>query len=98
MIVRNGSARLFPDLFLGVQIRGCYRIFDNFQARMSDQQCADSLTAMPGRTIPKQEDRHSRESVQDKLKMGRTGGCRQILATRDHFTPGAQVERAIKAN
>ena len=69
MIVRNGWARLFPVLLLRVEMGSRHGILDNLQTRMSRQQRSNSLSVVPGGTIPKQEDRHGRKGVQDKLQM-----------------------------
>lgn len=98
VIERNGPARLCPDLRLRVQLRSSHRILDKLQARMSRPQGAKGRAAMPGHTVPKQEDRHRREGVQDKLKMGGASAGRQVLAARDQFRAWAQVERALEPN
>src|SRR5215510_15530671 len=98
MIVGNSSARLLPDLLLRVQFGCGHGKFDNLQARMSRQQRTNSLTTMPRRTVPKQEDRHGWEAVQNLLKMGCAGAGRQFLAARDQFTARAQVKRAVEAD
>src|SRR5258706_598112 len=96
--MRNGAARLFPDLLLRVQFGSGHRVFDNWEARMSRQQRSNSWAMLPGRTVPKQEDGRARERSQDKPKMGCAGiGC-QILTAADQFTASPQVKRAIEAD
>src|SRR5262249_15752548 len=98
MIMGNGPARLFPDLLLRVQLGGSYRIFENFQTRVSGQQRSNGRAVVPGSAVPEQENRCVRERVQDKPQMGSTGTSRQIRTAADQFTPGAQIEGDVKAD
>jgi len=57
MVMCSGSARLFPDLLLRIQVGSSHGKFDNFQARVRSQQLANGQAVMPGSAVPKQENR-----------------------------------------
>src|SRR5919109_1573629 len=98
MIVRNGSARLFPNLLLGIQVRRGDREIDNLQARIFRQKLADRAATMPGSAIPEQQDWTVWESVEKTLQMCSAGNCIQLLHTTNHLASSMQIERAIEAD
>src|SRR5258708_29985117 len=98
MIVRNGSARLFPNLLLRIQVGSSHREIDNLKARVCRQEIAYRASPMPGCAIPEQEDWTVREGVEDQLEMSRASSSVQFLKARNHFTPTVQVECAIESN
>ena len=98
VVMCSGSARLFADMLLRLQVGSSHRIFDNFQAWLGGQELANGRARMPGRTVPNQANRNAWESVQDALQMRSTGARRQLRAARDQVMSSAQVKPAVEAD
>jgi hypothetical protein len=96
VIVTDGSPSGFPDVFLGVEIRGGDGQEHDVQSRIGCQQGSESGAIVPGSAVPQQQERAIREGIQDGLQMAGTGFSIHHRFTGSNDLPRMQVERAIE--
>lgn len=88
--------RRAPDVLLWVQIRCGGRKLDNLQAWVRVAHGSNGWAAMPGRTIPQQQDIDIRMRLQQPLQMDGTRLGIHGQGTGDDFRPGLEIERAVE--
>ncbi len=69
MIVGDSTPGLLPDMFLGVQVGSSGWELDDLKTGIGSQQITDGIAAMPGSTIPEQEDGTIRIVIQNLLQV-----------------------------
>ena len=67
MIVTDGLARRFPDMLLGIEIRGSGWKKENFKLRMGGEKGFECGSLMPFGSIPQEQNRLVRISDQQFL-------------------------------
>jgi hypothetical protein len=97
VIVTHRPSSGFPDMLLRIKIRRGGWEHYQLQARMRRQQRANLLTALPGRTIPQQQERYVRIRFQECFQIigGRFGS--HVLDFLGLDLAGLQIQCTIKA-
>ena len=54
VIVTDMTTGIFPDMLLGVEVRGAWGKEEDFQGRMLGEKLTNGRTSMPGGAVPEQ--------------------------------------------
>ena len=98
VIVTDSPPGLLPDLFLRIQVGRGHGKLDDFQAWVGGQQLPDRFTAMPGRTIPEEQNRLSWKGVKHLLQMLGTDLSIEGGRTGHHFSARLHIQGAVEAD
>jgi len=96
MVVTDGLAGSFPDVLLGIEVRGRGRELDNLEPGMSVEHLLDGRAAMPGSFIPEEQDRLVRIGEQELLQEQGRGLSRHDRSAQDNLSTGGQIESAVE--
>lgn len=96
MVVGDMLSDLFPDLFLGVEIRRSRWEIEDFQVGMRGQKGLNGWALMPGRTVPEQQNGLGRIGTDELVE--KEHRCCPIHDRRAHhdFSASEQIQGAIE--
>lgn len=96
MIMTHLSASSLPHVLLRIEFGTGDRIPDDFQTRVGLQDLFNGCPAMPGRSIPKEEDPPVGIRVQHTVQVKRRRRTIQVVGSQDEVVPRLEIQGAVE--